>query len=286
MSTKLQDGNPGGLASGLYVVATPIGNADDITLRALKVLNAADLVLCEDTRVSAKLFDRHGIATRRQPYHEHNAEEMRPRVLARLEGGERIALISDAGTPLVSDPGLKLVQAVLAEGHHVTSLPGASAPLVALTLSGLPSDQFHFSGFLPPKREARRKAIQRLATVPGTLIFFESGSRLADCLADLADLLGGRDAALARELTKKFEEVRRRSLADLAAEIADQGAPKGEFVLLVGPATDRAATAEEIESALDEAMGRLSLKDAVAEVSAALDAPRKEVYRMALARRG
>ena len=198
-----------GLAPGLYVTATPIGNAADISLRALDVLRGADLVLCEDTRVTAKLFAIHGIGTRTAPYHDHNAAEMRPRVLARLAAGEAIALVSDAGTPLISDPGYKLVREAVEAGHPVTTLPGASSVMAALTLAGLPTDRFFFAGFLSAKQEARRKELAELAAIPSTLVFLESANRLAASLADMAVALGPREAAVARELTKKFEEVRR-----------------------------------------------------------------------------
>jgi len=271
------------LAPGLYVTATPIGNAGDVTLRALDVLARADLVLCEDTRVTAKLFAIHGISAKTAPYHDHNAAEMRPRVLKRLEAGEAIALVSDAGTPLVSDPGLKLVREALDAGHTVTALPGASSVLAALTLAGLPTDRFFFAGFLPAKQEARRKELAELAAIPATLVFLESANRLEAALADMASALGLREAAVARELTKKFEEVRRGSLSDLAAHYAEAGPPKGEIVIVVGPPEKRVALcAHEIDAMLENALARASLKDAVAEVVSMTGLPRREIYARAL----
>jgi 16S rRNA (cytidine1402-2'-O)-methyltransferase len=272
-----------GLAPGLYVTATPIGNARDITLRALDVLARADLVLCEDTRVTAKLFAIHGISARTAPYHDHNAAEMRPRVLRRLEAGEAIALVSDAGTPLVSDPGLKLVREALDAGHNVTALPGASSVLAALTLAGLPTDRFFFAGFLSSRQEARRKELVELAVIPATLVFLESANRLEAALADMAAALGPREAAVTRELTKKFEEVRRGPLSDLAAHYAEAGPPKGEIVIVVGPPEKRVALcAHEIDAMLENALARASLKDAVAEIVSMTGLPRREIYARAL----
>ena len=271
------------LAPGLYITATPIGNAGDITLRALDVLARCDLVLCEDTRVTAQLFAIHNIQARTAPYHDHNAAEMRPRVLRRLEAGEAIALVSDAGTPLVSDPGFKLVQEAAAAGHNVTALPGASSVLAALTLAGLPTDRFFFAGFLPPKQEARRRELTELAAVPATLVFLESANRLAGALADMAAALGSREGAVARELTKKFEEVRRGALGELAAHYEEAGPPKGEIVIIVGPPERRAALcAHEVDAMLENALGRASLKDAVAEVVAMTGLPRRDIYARAL----
>ncbi|PKP77267.1 MAG: 16S rRNA (cytidine(1402)-2'-O)-methyltransferase [Alphaproteobacteria bacterium HGW-Alphaproteobacteria-3] len=271
------------LAPGLYVTATPIGNARDITLRALDVLARADLVLCEDTRVTAKLFAIHGISARTAPYHDHNAAEMRPRVLKRLEAGEAIALVSDAGTPLVSDPGLKLVREALDAGHNVTALPGASSVLAALTLAGLPTDRFFFAGFLSSRQEARRKELVELAVIPATLVFLESANRLEAALADMAAALGPREAAVTRELTKKFEEVRRGPLSDLAAHYAEAGPPKGEIVIVVGPPEKRVALcAHEIDAMLENALARASLKDAVAEIVSMTGLPRREIYARAL----
>jgi 16S rRNA (cytidine1402-2'-O)-methyltransferase len=279
------------VAPGLYVVATPIGNAEDITLRALRVLRTADLIACEDTRVSAKLLGRYAIATARVAYHDHNAERMRPRLLARLEAGAIVALISDAGTPLVSDPGFKLVRDAIARGVAVTTLPGPSAPIAALVLSGLPSDRFLFAGFLPAKDAQRRRALIELKSAAATLVFLESAPRLAASLAAMAEELGDRPAAVARELTKLHEEVRRAKLAALAAHYRDAGPPKGELVVVVGrPEAAPAPAADALDDALDNALraalDRMSIKDATSVVAAALGLPRRTVYARALALAG
>ncbi|MGH6949578.1 MAG: 16S rRNA (cytidine(1402)-2'-O)-methyltransferase, partial [Vitreimonas sp.] len=228
------------LEPGLYVVSTPIGNLRDITLRALDTLGGADRVYAEDTRVARKLLDAYSLKPRLAAYHEHNAEAARAEILAALEQGESVALISDAGTPLVSDPGFKLARAAIEAGHRVFPIPGASALLAALVTSGLPSDRFLFAGFLPPKQTARRAALAALADVEATLIFYETGPRLADALADMAEAFGARPASVARELTKLFEETRRAPLGDLAAHYAEAGAPKGEIVVVVAPPLPRA----------------------------------------------
>jgi 16S rRNA (cytidine1402-2'-O)-methyltransferase len=272
------------LAPGLHVVATPIGTLADITIRALETLAGADLVLCEDTRVTRKLMSHYGISTPLAAYHDHNASEMRPLVLSRLEAGARLALVSDAGTPLVSDPGFKLVREAITAGAAVTAAPGASAVLTALVLSGLPTDRFFFEGFLPSKQQARAARIAEIARLPATLVLFETGPRVAASLADLADGLGARPAALARELTKRFEQVRRGTLPELAAALGAESAPKGEIVLVIGPPPEEAAPDEtDLDTALTAALSRVSVKDAVAEVSASTGAPRREVYARALA---
>ena len=271
------------LAAGLYVVATPIGNLGDITLRALQILAAADVIACEDTRVSRKLLDHYGIDTPLTPYHDHNAAAARPKLIARLAAGEAVALISDAGTPLVSDPGLKLVQAAREAGHAVTAAPGASAVLAALAVAGLASDRFFFEGFLPPRQTARRARIAALARIPGTLVLFESGPRLGEALADLAEGLGPREAAVCRELTKLHEEVRRGDLATLARDYAGEAETRGEMVILVAPpAAEQHIAADELDRLLQSALARASVKDAVAEVATASGLPRREVYRRAL----
>jgi 16S rRNA (cytidine1402-2'-O)-methyltransferase len=269
-------------APGLYIVATPIGNAGDITVRALELLRLADLVASEDTRVTAKLFARYGITTRLASYHDHNAERVRPGLLARLAAGEVVALVSDAGTPLISDPGFKLVRAALAAGLPVTTLPGASAVLAALVLSGLPSDRFLFAGFLDARAERRRRTLGELATVPATLVFFEAARRLAETLADMHARLGDRAAAVGRELTKRFEEMRRGSLSALAAHYRDAGPPKGEVVVIVGPARDDAAPVS-LDALLSDALAHQSLRDAADAVAKATGRPRREVYARALA---
>src|SRR6516165_398087 len=270
------------LARGLHVVATPIGNLRDITLRALETLGAADLIACEDTRVTRKLLDHYGIATPLTPYHEHNAEAARPKILARLAGGEAVALVSDAGTPLVSDPGFKLVRAARAGGHAVFALPGASAVLAALTVSGLPSDRFVFEGFLPPREGARRNRIAEIKSIPATLIVFETGPRLAAALADLAQGLGPRAAAVCRELTKLHEEVRRGDLATLAADYAAAAEPRGEIVIVIAPPAAPPPDAADLDTLLRQALKRLSVKEAVAEIAAITGEPRRHVYQRAL----
>jgi 16S rRNA (cytidine1402-2'-O)-methyltransferase len=272
------------LAPGLYLIATPIGNLGDVTLRALQALAGADLIACEDTRVTRKLLDRYVIATPLTPYHDHNAAKARPGLLRRLAEGAAIALVSDAGTPLISDPGYKLVRAAQDAGHLVTALPGPSAVLTALTVSGLPTDQFFFAGFLPPKQAARRARIAELAPLPATLVLFESGPRIAATLADLAAGLGAnREAALCRELTKLHEEVKRGELASLA-EVCSGEELRGEIVVVIAPPQAPAQIgAAESEGLLRDALARLSLKDAVAEVAQLTGKRRREIYQSALA---
>ncbi len=276
---------PVALAPGLHVVATPIGNLSDVTLRALVVLASADLVLCEDTRVTRKLLDRYGLKPALLAYHDHNAAAVRPRVLARLSEGAAVALVSDAGTPLVSDPGYKLVEAAIAAGYRIYPVPGPSAALAALVAAGLPTNRFFFEGFLPAKSAARRKRIAELGRVPATLVLYESGPRLARSLADLAAGLGTRQAAMCRELTKVFEETRRGGLAELAAHYAQAGPPKGEIVIVIGPPDADApeVSSEDLDQRLRAALAKLSLKDAAAAIAAETGLPRREVYRRALA---
>ncbi len=269
---------------GLYLVATPIGNAADITLRALALLQRADLVACEDSRVTGPLLKRYGIGTPLFPYHEHNAAKVRPQLIEKLQGGAVVALVSDAGTPLINDPGYKLVRACIEAGVAVTALPGASAVLTGLSLSGLPSDRFLYAGFPPPKSAARRRWLAELGSIQATIVLLESAQRLADSLADMAAVLGpAREAAVARELTKKFEEVRRGPLQDLAAHYAQAGAPKGEITLVIAPPAEQAAaSAADLDTALAAAMARLPLRQAVDEVAVLLGLGRKPVYARAL----
>jgi 16S rRNA (cytidine1402-2'-O)-methyltransferase len=270
----------GKVAPGLHIVATPIGNLGDITLRALATLAGADLIACEDTRVTRKLLDRYGIVTPLTPYHDHNAAIARPKLLQRLAAGAAVALVSDAGTPLVSDPGFKLVRAAQEAGHIVSALPGASAALAALTVAGLPTDQFFFAGFLPPKQAARRARIVELARIPATLVFFETGPRIAATLADLAAELGSREAAVCRELTKIHEEIRRGDLTALAQTSAASEI-RGEFVLVVAPPSEQ-PSADDADLLLRKALARVSLKDAVGEVAVATGVSRRELYQRAL----
>jgi 16S rRNA (cytidine1402-2'-O)-methyltransferase len=274
------------LAPGLYVVATPIGNLSDITLRALDVLAAADLVLCEDTRVTGKLLNHYAIRASLLAYHDHNAEAVRPRVLARLADGAAVALVSDAGTPLVSDPGYKLVVAAAAAGHRIYPIPGASAVLAALVAAGLPSDRFFFEGYLRAKAGERRARIAELATIPATLVLYETGPRLAASLADLAVAMGARPAAICRELTKLFEEIRRGPLNELAAQYAQAPAPKGEIVIVVGPPEKTVVAREELDALLKTALAGATVKDAVARVAAETGLKRTAVYARALALAG
>ncbi|ATQ44720.1 16S rRNA (cytidine(1402)-2'-O)-methyltransferase [Caulobacter mirabilis] len=271
------------LEPGLYVVATPIGNLRDITLRALDVLNGCDLLLAEDTRVTGKLLAAYGIRKPLLRYDEHAAERARPKILEALEAGRRVAQVSDAGTPLVSDPGFRLVGEAVAAGHRVFPIPGASAPLAALTLAGLPTDRFLFAGFAPTKSGQRRTFFEEFAAVRATLIFFETGPRLRASLTDMAAVFGGdRPAAVTRELTKFYETAIRGSLdALIAAPGTDD--PKGEIVVLVGPGEAKAATEVDADAALAEALTRLPPGEAASEVAKALGLNRRDLYRRALA---
>ncbi|MEL6246063.1 MAG: 16S rRNA (cytidine(1402)-2'-O)-methyltransferase [Pseudomonadota bacterium] len=276
--------NTASLAAGLYIVSTPIGNLRDITLRALDVLAAADEVLAEDTRQTRRLLDAYGLKAKLTAYHDHNGAARRPELIEKLQAGGRIALVSDAGTPLVSDPGWKLVSEAIEAGVDIVPIPGASAMLAGLVASGLPSDRFLFAGFLPAKSGARISTLNALAEIPSTLIFYESGPRLPACLADMTACLGGdRDAVVARELTKLFEETRRADLKGLAAHYADVGPPKGEIVVLIGPPSLKTLSQDDIDAALRDALGRLPTKAAANEVAAALSLNKRDCYQRALA---
>ena len=274
-SAAQRSGQP--LAPGLYVVATPIGNLRDITLRALDVLGTADRVLAEDTRRTGRLLTAHGIKAEMMSYHDHNAAARVPQVLDGLRAGEAIALVSDAGTPLVSDPGYALVRAAREADLPVYPVPGASAAVAALSVAGLPSDRFTFAGFLPPRTAARRKALAELAAAPGTLILYETGPRLAPMLSDASEVLGARDAAIARELTKIWEEVRRGPLARLAGELAQGPPPKGEIVAMIGPGQTATWDAAAVDTALTQ-RAHLHAKDAAREVAALSGWSRRDVY--------
>ncbi len=269
----------------LALVATPIGNLGDISARALETLRDADLIACEDTRVTGNLLTKFEIRRPTLPYHDHNAETMRPKLMERLLHGETVALVSDAGMPLINDPGYKLVRAATEAGIAVTVIPGPSAPLAALVLSGLPSDRFLFAGFLPVKDGARRETLRELKAVPATLLFFETGPRLADSLGICAEVLGDRPAAVARELTKLHEEVRRAPLGALARHYAEHGAPKGEIVVVIGPPLPE-EEAYDVDAALATALHSMAVKDAAAAVAAASGRPRREIYARALALAG
>lgn len=266
-------------------MATPIGNARDVSLRALDVLAGADLIAAEDTRVTAKLLAIFSISRPLVAYNDHNAPHERPKLMKKLRDGARVALVSDAGTPLVSDPGYKLVREALAEGIAVHAVPGASAPLAALALAGLPTDRFLFAGFLPPKSAERHTVLADLKSLRATLVFFEAPQRLAASLADLAEVFGPRPAAVTRELTKLHEEVRRGDLAVLARHYASAEPPKGEITLVVGGAADEAPDFARIDAALDKALAYMPVRAAVDLVSEMLEAPRREVYARALKRK-
>ena len=276
----MQDGDS--FINGLYLVATPIGNLGDISLRALDVLKKADLVACEDTRNTGRLFSLLGIKASLTPYHEYNADKARPMLMRRLKNGETIALVSDAGTPLVSDPGYKLVQDCIKEGIYVTAVPGASAVLTALQLSGLPSDRFLFQGFLSPKTVARKAQLRELALVPATLVFYESAQRILETLEDIRIVLGNRKVAVCRELTKKFEEIVRAPVEELISLYTEKGLPKGECVLVVAPAEKEKTSIGDIEKLLSESLQTMSVKDAVAYVTEMTSCPKKEIYALAL----
>ena len=274
------------LKAGLYLVATPIGNLRDITLRAMDTLAAADIVACEDTRVSGKLFQaldiKRGLKPKLMAYHDHNADEKRPYILSQIAAGKSVALISDAGMPLISDPGYKLVRDCLAAGVYVTSLPGANAPLMALQLSGLPSDHFSFLGFLPSKTKARRDVLETWKTVPSTLIVFESAARLEDSCIDMLAVLGNRPMTLTRELTKKFEDIWPSTIAEILARIQTDGPPKGEIVLVIGRGEDTENASVDLDTLLVSALQHTSLKEAVSDIVAATGLPKKQVYARAL----
>lgn len=270
--------------SGLYVTATPIGNLGDISARALELLASVDVIACEDTRTTGKLLSYYGIRTRTIAYHEHNASRIGPRILDRIGKGQSVALVSDAGTPLISDPGYRLVAAALDAGLMVTTLPGASALLAALTVAGLPTDRFFFAGFLPPKKTARRKNLSKLAEIPATLVFYESPKRLIASLDDMAAALGAsREAVVCRELTKLHEELVRGSFEELSAEFAGRDRVRGEIVIVVAPPPEAAAEDDAvIDRALRAALEKLSVKEASHAVAYMTGASRKEVYSRAL----
>ena len=269
------------ITPGLHLVATPIGNLGDITLRAIATLAAADVIYCEDTRHSRTLANHFGLDAPMKPYHEHNGEVVRPHILAALAAGQRVALISDAGTPLISDPGYKLVRAAIDAGHTVTCLPGASAALAALTVSGLPTDCFLFAGFLPPRQAARRARLAQLATVDATLVLYEAPSRVAACASDIAAVLGDREIAVARELTKLHEAVLRGPATRVAQQLAEDG-PPGEFVVIVAPPVAGVVTDAMIRDRLCLAMAEQSTRDAAQAVAEALGVARGRVYDLAL----
>ncbi|MBT3305773.1 MAG: 16S rRNA (cytidine(1402)-2'-O)-methyltransferase [Alphaproteobacteria bacterium] len=267
---------------GLAIVATPIGHSRDITLRALDIIGQADTIACEDTRVTAKLLSLHGLSRPLVAYHEHNAEKMRPALIKRLKQGQTVALVSDAGTPMISDPGYKLVRACLDGDIPVVPIPGASSVLAALVVSGLPTDRFFFAGFLPSKTVARKKALGELVDIPGSLVFLESARRLAGSLADMAGVLGPRQGVVARELTKKFEELRHGPLPELTEHYRTQGPPKGEVTIVIGPPSEDIIDDRDIDQRLEDALKDCSVRDAADIVAAATGLPRRKIYARAL----
>lgn len=273
------------LQPGLYIVATPIGNLGDLSPRAASILRDADVIAVEDSRVTAKLLQHIGVKRPMQPYHDHNADKVRPGLIERM-GTEAVALVSDAGTPLISDPGYKLVRDARAAGRNVVTIPGPSAVIAALTLAGLPTDRFLFVGFLPPKAKAKADQLAEFKALKATLVFYESGPRLADTLATLGDVLGDRDAAVAREITKTYEECVTGTLSELATRY-EESPPKGEIVIIVGPPGEpEAASSDDIEAALVEAMKSASPAKAAGEVARRLGADRKALYARALELQG
>ncbi len=270
-------------APGLYLVATPIGNLGDITLRALETLAGVDIVACEDTRITHRLMERYGIEASLTPYHEHNAESARPKILEKLSQGLSVALVSDAGTPLISDPGFKLVREVCAAGHDVIALPGPSSVLAALSVAALPTDKFFFEGFLPPKQNARRARLSELSRIDATLVMFESGARVQDSLQDIALSMGERDAAICREMTKLHEDVRRAKVSELAAS-AGELETRGEFVLVIGPPSENSGAISDaaLDDLLRASLKHDSVKDAVASAMEISGRPRREIYARAL----
>jgi 16S rRNA (cytidine1402-2'-O)-methyltransferase len=277
----------GKIAAGLHIVATPIGAARDITLRSLDILAGADLLAAEDTRNTRRLLDIHGIKLgdrRLLAYHDHNGAKVRPQIIEALKGGASVAYVSDAGTPMVADPGFDLSRAVIAEELPVLAAPGASAVLAALCVSGQPTDRFFFAGFAPNKTSARKRFLKEFEAVPSTMVFYESPKRIAASLSDMVEVYGAaREVSVCRELTKKFEEVLRGTLQDVADQVAARESIKGEIVVVLGPPLEREVSEADIDAALITALRKMRVKDAAGDVAAQLDLPRKEVYARALA---
>ncbi len=273
----------GAMVPGLYIVSTPIGNAGDITLRALDVLKAVDLIVCEDTRVTQKLLTLYSIKKPLLSYHEHNAERVRPNILQQLQSGKRIALVSDAGTPLISDPGYKLIKACIEAKLALIPIPGVSAPIAALTVAGLPTDKFIFTGFPPPKSKARQEFFTTFSSLPLTCIFFESARRIIASLQDMLVVLGDRQAVVAREITKKFEEVRRGQISSLLQHYQEHGLPKGELVVLVGQLEDAKPTLQNCDELIALVLEKKSVRDTVQLITQATGLPHREVYAQVLA---
>jgi 16S rRNA (cytidine1402-2'-O)-methyltransferase len=267
---------------GFYLVATPIGNLRDITFRALDILSSVDLIICEDTRVTGKLMQAYGFKKKMQVYNDHATEGQREALIKGVQNGLSVAVLSDAGTPMVSDPGYKLIRLAIQNALYITSIPGPNAALPALQLSGMPTDQFSFLGFLPNKTAARKKALQNWAEVPSTLVLYETGPRLVDSLIDMKAVLGNRESAIIRELTKIYEESTRGTLSELIAHYRDTGAPKGEIVVVLGQATEEILSTDSIEEQLKKALKTLSVRDAAEVVAKATGKPKKTIYTLAL----
>ena len=267
---------------GFYLVATPIGNLRDITFRALDVLSSVDLIVCEDTRVTGKLMSAYGFKKKMQVYNDHSTDQQREDLITAAQEGQSIAVLSDAGTPLVSDPGYKLVRGAIEQSLYVTSIPGPNAALPALQLSGMPSDQFSFLGFLPPKSAARQTALRKWEAAPGSLIIYETGPRLIESLQDMRQILGDREAAVMRELTKMYEETRRGTLSDLILHYTEKGTPKGEIVVVLGHGVTQIVSSESIEKQLKSALEKMSVRDAAEMVAKATGKPKKAIYTLAL----
>ena len=271
------------LPSGLYLVATPIGNLLDLSLRAIEVLQNVDVIACEDTRITSKILNRHNIKTDMRTYHEHNATRVRPAILSKIKQGGAIALVSDAGTPTISDPGYKLVKECIESGIEISSTPGANAAITGLLLSGLPTNRFLFAGFLSPKTNQRRNELEELANVPATLIFYESAKRLVATLKDMFEQLGNRPAAIARELTKHHEEVRRNKLSVLTSHYLNTGAPKGEIVIVVGPPLKKTPpSGKELDDLIFAQLQTLSVRDTTAKIVLETGLPKQKIYAQAL----
>ena len=281
-AARLEQASPRRLSAGLYPVATPIGNLRDITLRALDVLETADLIACEDSRVTRKLLMRYSITTKTIVYNDHNAPRVLPHLIKLLNDGDSLALVSDAGTPLISDPGFKLVEAAISENIPVYPIPGANAAIAGLVASGLPTDSFFFAGFLPPKQGARRTRLKELVRVPGSLVFYESSGRLAASLSDMSDILGPRKAVIAREITKLHEETIRDTLVHLVDIFKKHGGPRGEIVIVVDQSEAEIVSDETLEKAIRNALQTMSVRDAANEVAQQTGRARREIYARAL----
>lgn len=278
--------SPGIQPPGLYVTATPIGNLADITYRAVAVLKSVDLILCEDTRVSAKLLSHYDITTRCLAYHDHNAARVRPQILKKLKEGAAIALISDAGTPLISDPGYKLVREVTDLGHKVMAIPGPSSPIAAMSIAGVASDRFLFLGFLPPKTQARRKVLAEVCDINATLVFLETGPRLVKMLRDVLDVLGPREGVVAREMTKLYEEISRNQIDELIEKFSQSGRVKGEIVVIIGPPQEKSYDVDEIDGLILEQLQTSSVKETATEIARLTGHAKRQIYNRALSLSG